>query len=376
MYMEELRVIISGGGTGGHIFPAVSIAGALRELNPQAQILFVGAEGRMEMQRVPAAGYEIVGLPIRGLLRPLWRLGNIGVLMDFFKSKRLVKQTLREFRPDVAVGVGGYASSATLNAAYELGIPCLIQEQNSYAGLTNKSLAKKARKICVAYEGMERFFPKERILLTGNPVRQNLLNSSLTRQECAAAFGLNPAKPTILLMGGSLGARTLNESVMRNLSRIAASPVQFIWQTGSYYWKDIEQTLDVKGKPTNLVATDFIGRMDQAYCLADLVISRAGAGSISELCLLGKPSILVPSPNVAEDHQTHNAMALVAKQAALLVRDADAREQLIPLALETVVNAAKLEELGRNAGAMALKDSARIIAEEVIKLAKGKQNEK
>ena len=369
MNKSELRVIISGGGTGGHIFPAVSIANALREANPDVKILFVGAEGRMEMQRVPAAGYEIIGLPVRGLLRPLWKPGNIGVLMDFLKSKRMVKQTLREFKPDVAVGVGGYASSATLNAAYELGIPCLIQEQNSYAGLTNKTLAKKASKICVAYEGMERFFPKDRILLTGNPVRQNLLNTSLTREECAAAFGLNPSKPTILLIGGSLGARTLNESVMRNLSRIAASSAQFIWQTGSYYKKEIDRTLDVKGKPGNLVVTDFISRMDQAYCLADLVISRAGAGTISELCLLGKPAILVPSPNVAEDHQTHNAMALVNKQAALFVRDAEAPEKLIPLALETVADAGKLQQLGKNSAAMALRDSARIIAEEVVKLA-------
>ena len=374
MYMNGLRVIISGGGTGGHIFPAVSIANALREICPDAEILFVGAEGRMEMQRVPAAGYKIIGLPVRGLLRPLWKPGNISILMDFLKSKRMVKKTLRDFKPQVAVGVGGYASSATLNAAYELGIPCLIQEQNSFAGLTNKTLAKKAKKICVAYEGMERFFPKDRILLTGNPVRQSLLNDSLTREECAGAFGLNPSKPTVLLIGGSLGARTLNESVIRNLSRIAASSVQFIWQTGSYYKKEIEQMLDVKGKPTNLVVTDFISRMDQAYCLADLVISRAGAGSISELCLLGKPSILVPSPNVAEDHQTHNAMALVNKQAALLVRDADAPEQLIPLALETVVDTGKLKELGDNAAAMALRDSARIIAEEVIKLAGQKES--
>ena len=374
MYMNGLRVIISGGGTGGHIFPAISIANALREIDPDAEILFVGAEGRMEMQRVPAAGYKIIGLPVRGLLRPLWKPGNISILMDFLKSKRMVKQTLRDFKPQVAVGVGGYASSATLNAAYELGIPCLIQEQNSFAGLTNKTLAKKARKICVAYEGMERFFPKDRILLTGNPVRQSLLNDSLTREECAAAFGLNPSKSTVLLIGGSLGARTLNESVIRNLSRIAASSVQFIWQTGSYYKKEIEQMLDVKGKPTNLVATDFISRMDQAYCLADLVISRAGAGSISELCLLGKPSILVPSPNVAEDHQTHNAMALVNKHAALFVRDADAPEQLIPLALETVVDTEKLKTLGENASAMALRDSARIIAEEVIKLAKESQS--
>lgn len=372
MYMEKLRIIISGGGTGGHIFPAISIANALREINPETEILFVGAEGRMEMQRVPAAGYQIIGLPVRGLLRPLWKLGNISVLMDFLRSKRMVKQTLRDFQPHVAVGVGGYASSATLNAAYELGIPCLIQEQNSYAGLTNKTLAKKASKICVAYEGMERFFPKDRILLTGNPVRQNLLNESLTRQECATAFGLHSTKPTILLLGGSLGARTLNESVMRNLSRIAASPAQFIWQTGSYYKKEIEQLLDVKGKPGNLVVTDFISRMDQAYCLADLVISRAGAGSISELCLLGKPSILVPSPNVAEDHQTHNAMALVNKDAAILVRDEDAAETIIPLALDTVADTERLQQLGQNAAALALRDSARIIAQEVIKLAQQK----
>lgn len=372
MYMEKLRIIISGGGTGGHIFPAISIANALREINPETEILFVGAEGRMEMQRVPAAGYQIIGLPVRGLLRPLWKLGNISVLMDFLRSKRMVKQTLRDFQPHVAVGVGGYASSATLNAAYELGIPCLIQEQNSYAGLTNKTLAKKASKICVAYDGMERFFPKDRILLTGNPVRQNLLNESLTRQECATAFGLHPTKPTILLLGGSLGARTLNESVMRNLSRIAASPAQFIWQTGSYYKKEIEQLLDVKGKPGNLVVTDFISRMDQAYCLADLVISRAGAGSISELCLLGKPSILVPSPNVAEDHQTHNAMALVNKDAAILVRDEDAAETIIPLALDTVADTERLQQLGQNAAALALRDSAHIIAQEVIKLAQQK----
>lgn len=370
---NELRIIISGGGTGGHIFPAVSIANALREMNPETKILFVGAEGRMEMQRVPAAGYEIIGLPVRGLLRPLWKLGNIGILLDFLRSKRKVKKTLHDFNPHVAVGVGGYASSATLNAAYELGIPCLIQEQNSYAGLTNKVLARKASKICVAYEGMERFFPKDRIMLTGNPVRQNLLNASLKREECAATFGLNPSKPTILIIGGSLGARTMNESVIKNLSRLAASSVQVIWQTGSYYYKEIERTLDVKSNPGNLVVTDFISRMDQAYHLADLVISRAGAGTISELCLLGKSAILVPSPNVAEDHQTHNAMALVKHDAALLVRDADAPEKLIPLALETIADTEKLQELGRNAAAMALPDSARIIADEIVKLARERE---
>ena len=368
--MSELKIVISGGGTGGHIFPAVSIANALRKLEPNVKILFIGAEGRMEMQRVPAAGYEIVGLPIRGLIRPLWKPANIGVIIDFLKSKRMAKNTLREFKPDVAVGVGGYASSATLNAAHELGIPCLIQEQNSYAGLTNKTLAKKAQKICVAYEGMERFFPEDRIILTGNPVRQGLLDPTLTKTESSAIFGLEPDLPTILIIGGSLGARTMNESVLSNLDAIAKSNVQFIWQTGGFYYNDIQSELTKKGKPENLYVTDCISRMDQAYKAADIVISRAGASSISELCLLGKPSILVPSPNVAEDHQTCNAMALVNKDAALMVRDVEAREKLIPLALETVRNKERLKALGDNAYKMAFKDSAKIIAEEVIKLAK------
>ncbi len=368
--MDKLRVIISGGGTGGHIFPAVSIANALREIHPDAEILFVGAQGRMEMQRVPAAGYEIVGLPVRGLLRPLWKPGNISILLDFLKSKRMIKKTIREFKPQVAVGVGGYASAATLNAAYDLGVPCLIQEQNSFAGLTNKSLAKKAQKICVAYEGMERFFPADRILLTGNPVRQGLLNVDLKKEECREAFGLKPDVPTILLIGGSLGARTMNESVLGSLDLIANSPIQFIWQTGGYYSKSIQEALAEKGKPDNLVVTDFISRMDQAYKAADLVISRAGASSISELCLLGKPSILVPSPNVSEDHQTHNAMALVKKDAAIMVRDVEAVEKLIPMAIETVKDENKLKNLGENAYQMAFKDSARVIAEEVLKLIK------
>lgn len=368
MKEKKLRFVISGGGTGGHIFPAVSIANALKEMHPDADILFVGALGRMEMQRVPAAGYRIVGLPVRGLLRPLWRLGNIRILFDFLKSKRMVKKILRDFRPDVAIGVGGYASSATLNAAYELGVPCLIQEQNSFAGLTNRTLARKASCICVAYEGMERFFPKERILLTGNPVRQNLLNASLTREEASAAFGLDPKVPTILLMGGSLGARTLNESVLGSLKQIAATPVQFIWQTGGYYKEHIAKELEAKGQPANLYVTDFISRMDQAYKAADLVISRAGASSISELCLLGKASILVPSPNVAEDHQTHNAMALVNRGAALFVKDIEAEHELIPLALSTVMQKEKLDTLGKNAYEMAFKDSARVIAEQAIKL--------
>lgn len=367
--MKEPRFIISGGGTGGHIFPAISIANAIREQVPDAQILFVGAEGRMEMQRVPAAGYQIVGLPVRGLIRPLWSPRNIGVLVDFLRSKSRIKKTIRDFNPLVAIGVGGYASAATLNAAYDLNIPCLIQEQNSFAGLTNKSLARKAQKICVAYEGMGRFFPADRLILTGNPVRQNLLNTEITREEAAKEFGLNPEIPTILLIGGSLGARTLNESVLRNLETISQAPVQFIWQTGNYYRNQIRHELSSKGIPSNMVVTDFIGRMDLAYKMADLVISRAGASSISELCLLGKPSILVPSPNVAEDHQTHNAMALVNKQAAILVKDADAVESLIPKALRTVTNRTQLVSLGQNAHAMAYKNSAEVIANEVLKLA-------
>lgn len=366
-----MRYIISGGGTGGHIFPAVSIANAIRELDAEADILFVGAEGRMEMQRVPAAGYRIVGLPVRGLQRPLWKPANVGVMCDYLRSKHMAKKTLREFAPHVAVGVGGYASSATLNAAYDLDIPCLIQEQNSFAGLTNKTLARKARRICVAYEGMERFFPQERIMLTGNPVRQNLSDESLTLEEAAATFGLKPDVPTILLVGGSLGAKTLNESILLHLDEIAAAPVQFIWQTGGYYKADIAKALKTKGQPSNMCVTDFISRMDHAYRLAQLVISRAGASSISELCLLGKPSILVPSPNVAEDHQTHNAMALVRKNAALYVKDSEAHDALVPLALKTIADKDLLCTLASNASAMAYRDSARIIAQEVIKLAKG-----
>ena len=366
---EAIRVIISGGGTGGHIFPAISIANAIRELQPDAKILFVGAEGRMEMQRVPQAGYDIKGLPIRGFLRPLWKPGNIGVAIDYLKSKRMAKQILREFRPQVAVGVGGYASSAALGAANSLGIPTLIQEQNSYAGLANKQLAAKAQKICVAYEGMERFFPKEKIMLTGNPVRQALLDSKVTREEALRSFGLDPARKTILLVGGSLGARTINESVMQHLGEIAESGLQFIWQTGKYYSRQIAEELKQKGRPECLVVCDFIADMAAAYRAADLVISRAGASSISEFCLIGQPVILVPSPNVAEDHQTKNAMALVNRQAALYVKDSEAPEKLIRLAIATVRDDARLKSLSENVLKMALPDSAVIIAKEVIKLA-------
>jgi UDP-N-acetylglucosamine--N-acetylmuramyl-(pentapeptide) pyrophosphoryl-undecaprenol N-acetylglucosamine transferase len=367
--MKELRVIISGGGTGGHIFPAVSIANAIRELRPDAKILFVGALGRMEMQRVPQAGYEIKGLPIRGFFRPLWKPANIGVALDYLKSKRMAKQILREFQPQVAVGVGGYASSAALGAANSLGIPTLLQEQNSYAGLANKNLAAKASKICVAYEGMERFFPADKIMLTGNPVRQQLLDTKVTREEALKTFNLSPDKKTILLVGGSLGARTINESVLNHLDEIRESGLQFIWQTGKYYSAQIAETLKQKGQPDNLRVLDFISDMAAAYRAADLVISRAGASSISEFCLIGKAVILVPSPNVAEDHQTKNALALVHKDAALYVKDAEAKDQLIPLAIKTVVDDARLKTLSDNVLKLALPDSAKIIAQEVLKLA-------
>ena len=366
---EELRIVISGGGTGGHIFPAVSIANAIKTLCPDAKILFVGALGRMEMTRVPAAGYEIKGLPVRGLIRPLWSPKNIGVLIDYLKSKRQVRAIIRDFRPMVAVGVGGYASGATLDAAASMGIPCLIQEQNSYAGMTNKHLAAKAEKICVAYDGMERFFPADKIVKTGNPVRQALLESNITREEALATFGLVPGKKTILLVGGSLGARTVNESVLSHLDLVRESDVQFIWQTGKYYNASIMERLAKEPKMDNLVVTDFISDMAAAYKAADLVISRAGASSISEFCLIGKPIVLVPSPNVAEDHQTKNAMALVNRDAAILVKDADAAESLLPLAVKTVNDEARLKSLSENILKLALPDSAVIIAKEVIRMA-------
>jgi len=365
---EELRIIISGGGTGGHIFPAVSIANAIKAKRPDAKILFVGALGRMEMQRVPAAGYEIKGLPIQGFDRKNL-LKNFKVLYKIWKSQRMAKKIIRDFRPMAAVGVGGYASGPTLNKAAAMGIPCLIQEQNSYAGVTNKLLAKKADKICVAYDNMERFFPAEKIIMTGNPVRQALLDTKMSKEEAIKSFGLDTSKKTILIVGGSLGAGTVNKSVMQHLDEIAESGVQVIWQTGKYYNADINEQL--KGRDLPMIKVlDFISDMGAAYKAADLVISRAGASSISEFCLLGTPVILVPSPNVAEDHQTKNAMALVDKDAALYVKDADAPEQVISLALKTVQDEAKLRSLSENILKLALPNSADIIADEVIRLAK------
>lgn len=366
---QELRIIISGGGTGGHIFPAVSIANAIKAKCPEAKILFIGALGRMEMQRVPASGYEIKGLPVRGLQRPIWSPKNISVILDFLRSKQMARKIIREFKPQVAVGVGGYASGAALDAAYGMGIPCLIQEQNSYAGKTNKMLARKASKICVAYEGMERFFPADKIMMTGNPVRQNILETQATQEEARQQFGLDPNKKTILLVGGSLGARTINESVLQHLDLIKDSNVQFIWQTGKYYHQDILGLMKDHQDLPMLKILDFISDMGAAYKAADLVISRAGASSISEFCLIGKPVILVPSPNVAEDHQTKNAMALVNKDAAIYVKDADAPGVLLEIAIKTVQNDKKLASLSENIKKLGLKNSADVIAEEVIKLA-------
>lgn len=362
----NFRFLISGGGTGGHIFPAVSIANALREMHPSCEILFVGALGRMEMERVPAAGYEIVGLPVQGFNRKnLFR--NIPILWNLLKSMRKVRSIIKSFRPDVAIGVGGYASGAAMKVAAQMGIPVLLQEQNGFAGVTNKLLKNDAAKICVAYEGMERFFPAEKIILTGNPVRQNLMQGS--REEAYSHFSLSPEKKTLLIIGGSLGARTINNSVKTHLQLLAESGVQVIWQTGKFYIDDCKKEAEKFANP-NLIVTDFVSRMDLAYAAADLVISRAGASSISELCLLGKPSVLVPSPNVAEDHQTHNAMALVRKNAAVLVKDADAENDLIATTLDLLSNAEKLEELSANVLTLAERDSARRIADEVMKLVK------
>lgn len=371
---KKIKVLVSGGGTGGHIFPAISIANAIKNKCPNADILFVGAENRMEMEKVPAAGYPIIGLPVSGFDRK-HLLKNIKVLFRLFKSIRLADKTVKSFSPDIAVGVGGYASGPTLWAAARRGIPTLIQEQNSYAGVTNKLLASKAKAICVAYENMARFFPKDRIILTGNPVRQELQNDTINREEAIRFFNLDPSKKTILVIGGSLGARTINNSIAAGIEKIPQN-IQLIWQSGKGYDTQAQKALEEK-KPENIKQMPFISRMDMAYKAADLVISRAGASSISELCLLGKPVILIPSPNVAEDHQTKNAQALSTKNAALMIRDCDAQNLLIDTALKTVQDETSLKNMSDNISKMAQRDSATRIADIIFELVtKNKKNGK
>lgn len=366
---KEYRIIISGGGTGGHIFPALSIADAIRAKHPEAKILFVGADNRMEMQRVPDAGYEIVGLPIAGFDRKNL-LKNFKVLWLIFKSQRMAKKIIKEFAPQAAVGVGGYASGPTLKMAAKMNIPTLIQEQNSYAGVTNKILSKRAKMICVAYEGMERFFPHEKIKITGNPVRKNLLEMRANRREAMKAMQLDESRKCVLIVGGSLGARSINEGVMANIELIRANKeIQFVWQTGKLYFEEMKRRVDEAGKPENLTVTDFVSNMGNALSAANLVVSRAGAGSISEFALLGKAVILVPSPNVSEDHQTKNAMALVNKDAAIYVADANVKEELVQKAIETVSDDARIAQLENNIEKMGKPNAADEIAGEVLMLA-------
>ncbi len=366
---NKLKVLISGGGTGGHIFPALSIANEVKRRVPQADILFVGAEGRMEMERVPAAGYEIKGLPVVGFDRKLlWR--NVKVLYQLKKSMTMARDILDEFQPNVAVGVGGYASGPMLRECQKNDIPTLLQEQNSFAGVANKLLAKKAQCICVAYEGMERYFPAEKIVLTGNPVRRSLLECEASPEEARKAFDLDPEKRTILIVGGSLGARTINDSIIAGLRTIGShDDIQVIWQSGKIYDERCREAL-ISSQVTNIKQMPFISNMDLAYRAANLVISRAGASSISELQLLGKASLLVPSPNVAEDHQTKNAMALVGRNAALMIPDSDAGFKLVDVMLNTIEEERVIEMLSENVSKMALRDSAEKIVDKVLQIAK------
>lgn len=365
--MRPYKIIISGGGTGGHIFPAISIANTIRQRYPDAEILFIGADDRMEMERVPAAGYRIVGLPVSGLDRTNM-LNNIKVILRLVKSLWLAGKTILRFKPDIAIGVGGYASAPTLWMASLANVPTLIQEQNSYAGVTNKLLAWKAKKICVAYEGMEKFFPAGKLIITGNPVRKDLEESIRGKKEALRFFGLSPEKKTILVVGGSLGARTINRSIQGKLDMFVDAGVQLIWQTGRYYPNEALIHLESCKDKTMIWCSDFITRMDYAYAAADLVISRAGAGSISELCLLKKPVILVPSPNVAEDHQTKNARALHRKGAALMIYDADAEDRLVPLALSIVGKNKRLKSLSEHIALLAQHNSAERIVDEIVRI--------
>ncbi len=374
MTYRKIRAIISGGGTGGHIFPALSIAGKLKELNPETEILFVGADGRMEMEKVPAAGYKIVGLPVAGLQRKL-TLSNFALPFKVIKSVSMAKKVLREFRPDIAIGVGGYASAPLLWAASRMGIPTLIQEQNGFAGLTNKILGKKAMSICVAYEGMERFFPADRIVLSGNPIRKEIVAADeKMKAEAMEFYGLNPEMKHIFIVGGSLGSATLNNAMKKWIEEgcPAGEGIEVIWQCGKYYKPSIDAFMaDAKasGKDVSRIQhSDFIGRMDLAYAAADVVISRSGASSVSELCAAHKASIFVPSPNVTEDHQTHNAMALVRKDAGMIVKDSEAAEKLMKTACELIENPEKIALMEKNIAALAKTDAAQTIADEVYRI--------
>ena len=365
--MSHYKIIISGGGTGGHIFPAIAIANAFRRRYPDAEVLFVGAEGRMEMERVPAAGYRIIGLPVSGLdRRRPWR--NIGVMRRLWVSLRRARTIVSDFQPDVAVGVGGYASGPLLRAAEAAGVPTLIQEQNSYAGITNKWLAKRAARICVAYPGMERFFPAEKIVVTGNPVRKDLEEAINCHDEALKHFSLDPACKTLLVLGGSLGARTINEAVELALPTLADLGVQLIWQTGRSYYDAIRSRVaDLEPEPKRWVGP-FITRMDYAYAAADLVVSRAGASSISELCLLGKPAILVPSPNVAEDHQTKNARSVADRGGAVMIADGEVRKLLPDTLRRLFGDREQLKTLGLHSGQLAERDSDERIVDELVTL--------
>ncbi len=366
--MSLKRVILSGGGTGGHIFPALSIANEIRKRNPDCEILFVGALGRMEMEKIPAAGYKIIGLPVMGFPRkPSTKIFKF--VINLIKSAQLARNIVKEFNPQIAIGVGGYASGPLLRAAAKNGVPTLIQEQNSYAGITNKMLSKKVKTICVAYDKMERFFPKEKIILTGNPVRENLIQKLESKKEAAGYFNVNETDKVILIIGGSLGARSINNAVLKNIKKIAQADVKVIWQTGAYYFENIKNELK-ENQPGNLQIHKFITRMDLAYSIAQLVVSRAGAGTISELCLVGKPTILVPSPNVSEDHQTKNALALVEKNAAILIRDNEIQEKLFDTAFEVIGNNERCNTLAENIKTLAKPNATKTIVNEVEKLVK------
>lgn len=369
MEYRPIRAIISGGGTGGHIFPALSIANKLKELNPETEIIFVGAEGRMEMEKVPAAGYKIYGLQVAGLKRSL-SPSNLLLPFKYWKGIRKAKSIIREFKPDIAIGVGGYCSAPLLWAAQSLHIPTLIQEQNGFAGLSNKILGKKAKKICVAFEGMERFFPADRIVLSGNPIRGEIVSSTPeSREEAYRFYKLNPDKKHLLVVGGSLGCKTLNESMKQWIADgcKGGEDVEVLWQCGKYYKNDVDEFMALHDTP-NVHHTDFIARMDLAYAMADVMVSRSGASSVSEICAAAKAAIFVPSPNVTEDHQTHNAMALVRKDAALLVKDAEAPETLLPLAMDLIHDPERIAAIEANAHKMAKTDAAATIADEIYKL--------